>query len=136
MKKIELFLCFVLFYSLQGQSQGISFETGVTILEHPSVDRDPLIYSPFLPIDLNNDDVIDFVGTLRGGFDGEAFLFTSDEDGVLNPSSFVTNDNTAVAQVIDFNNDGLDDVLFRDGIWINGEDNRITELKCKVNYSV
>ena len=127
MKNVIVLMGMVLISFSSIFSQDITFEDGVILFEHPS-DRDPLIFNPFLPINLNNDDVVDFVGTLRGGFDGEALFFTSDEDGVLNLSSFVTDDNTAVAQVIDFNNDGLDDVLFRDGIWINGEDNRITEF--------
>jgi len=121
MKNVIVLMSIVLISLSSLFSQGITFETGVTIFQHPSVD-DPLIFNPFLPLNLNNDNAIDFIGTFEDGFDEGISFFTSD-DGVLNLSTVETSDVTTVAQVIDYNGDGLDDVLFRDGVWINGEGN-------------
>lgn len=124
MKQFYFLGLIALLITNQAFSQSIEFQEGVTLFTHPNED-DPLIYNPFLPINLNDDGVVDFVGSFDEFFD-VGYTFLESEDDTFNVTNVEIFDQPTVSRVLDYNNDGLDDAVFSEGIWINGEEGLLT----------
>lgn len=128
MKLINSITIFLL--PLFAQSQSISFSPAEELFTHPMINHGnkPFTENPFIPIDFNNDGLTDFVGHGRTGtFDHYTYFLQAESETSFTRDSIDTGSSISdVAQVIDYDRDGLEDILLTDQIYFFTDKEPIT----------
>lgn len=104
MKKLHLLL-FFLTTSFLASAQ-ISFDASTVLFDHPRMEDTGLNY-PCIPLDYNNDGLVDFVGATFN----DQFLFKGEAGGTFEQLDIYQGFSHSPLQVMDFDNDGDMDMI-------------------------
>lgn len=117
-----LFIFFLL--PLTILSQTISFESEETLFEHP-YQPDTYFYHPFIPFDYNNDGITDFTGTSKL----EQYIYKGLADGTFSIQQNELSWAQDPIKVIDWNNDGLQDIVYEGYIAISSDNDQFNLIQ-------
>ena len=120
-------LTILTFFNLKGQE--VTFNEPSILFEHPQNSGNGTQFSyPFIPYDYNNDGITDFAGH---GY-GEQYVYKGLADGIFEPIQLTWSQSPI--KVLDWNNDGKDDVIFERHILITGENDEFPLLNPSIPF--
>jgi hypothetical protein len=111
-------------------AQEVTFDQPAILFEHPQNAGNGTQFSyPFIPYDYNNDGITDFAGS---GF-ADQYVYKGLVDGGFEPIKLTW--AQAPIKIIDWNNDGRDDVIFERHILLSGENDEFPLLNPSIQFS-
>lgn len=115
-------------YTLKAQE--VIFKEPSILFEHPQNSGNGTQFSyPFVPYDYDNDGITDFAGSSFA----EQYVYKGLDDGGFEQIKLTW--AQAPIKVLDWNNDGKDDVVFERHILITGENDEIPLLNPSIPFT-